>query len=648
MSAILGVLQHDNPELIHPEMIEHMMGALKQYPADDVRIWHSRGISLGCHAQWITPESVQEMLPYYDEEHRLSITADAIIDNREELFNRLQVEHARRHNMPDSQLIILAYLKWGKDAPCYLIGDYAFVIWDEAKRQLFGARDLLGNRSLYFHHQQGQFAFCTVVNPLFSLPGVKKELNESWFSEFLAIPVVLDAIDVYSTVYRNIEQLPPAQRFTLVSGKLRVEQYGSLVTPIEKLKLRTDGEYEEAFRAVFQEAVNSKLRTFKQVGASLSGGLDSAAVVSFAADPLRSEGKTLHTYSYVPSPDFVDWTGKSMVADERPYMNSIVQHVGNMSDRYLDFPNRNSLEEVDDLLHLMEGPYKFFENSFWIKGILEQAEQHGVGVLLNGARGNYSISWGPAADYYARLMRRFRWVHLNRELKLYGRHFGVGRKRLLPYIAKQAFPFARQFPFFRKQAEVPPLLIHPDFAGRTKVIERLQSHDVGLREYMMDEFESRVRQFGDLSVSNHQGTSTTRFSLRYGVWERDPTSDPRVIRFCLSVPIEQYVQNGVDRALIRRSTERYLPDSVRLNQRIRGVQGADWIHRMLPSWRSFTEEVEMFCRDSAASEYLNVKQIKQSLAVIGHSPKPEAAFDPDARLLMQSLIVFRFLKQFSS
>ena len=61
----------------------------------------------------------------------------------------------------------------------------------------------------------------------------------------------------------------------------------------------------------------------------------------------------------------------------------------------------------------------------------------------------------------------------------------------------------------------------------------------------------------------------------------------------MSVPIEQYVQNGVDRALIRRSTKQYLPDPVRLNQRIRGVQGADWIHRMLPSWRSFTEEVEM-------------------------------------------------------
>ena len=165
MSAILGILQ-DDTEITHSETIAYMMHALKQYPSDYVRTWHSRGISLGCHAQWITPESVQETLPYYDEEHKLSITADAIIDNREPLFNRLQVEHTSRHHMSDSQLILLAYRKWGIEAPTYLIGDYAFVIWDEAKRQLFGARDLLGNRSLYYRYQQGQFAFCTVINPL--------------------------------------------------------------------------------------------------------------------------------------------------------------------------------------------------------------------------------------------------------------------------------------------------------------------------------------------------------------------------------------------------------------------------------------------------------------------------------------------------
>ena len=66
-------------------------------------------VFFGCHAQWITPESVGEQLPFYDYERQLAITADAIIDNRKELFEKLQVDHADRKNMTDSELILLSY-----------------------------------------------------------------------------------------------------------------------------------------------------------------------------------------------------------------------------------------------------------------------------------------------------------------------------------------------------------------------------------------------------------------------------------------------------------------------------------------------------------------------------------------------------------
>ena len=121
------------------------MRALEKFPADDIRVWHNENVFLGCHAQWITPESIGEPLPFYDSERQCTITADAIIDNREELFERLQVERSKRKTMPDSQLILLAYYKWGEDSPKYLVGDFAFMIWDERKKKLFGARDFSGS-----------------------------------------------------------------------------------------------------------------------------------------------------------------------------------------------------------------------------------------------------------------------------------------------------------------------------------------------------------------------------------------------------------------------------------------------------------------------------------------------------------------------
>src|SRR5690606_21240424 len=127
------------------------------------------------------------------------------------------------------------------------------------------------------------------------------------------------------------------------------------------------------------------------------------------------------------------------------------------------------------------------------------------------------------------------------------------------------------------------------------------------------------------SVSNHIGTSTTKLSLPYAVSERDPTSDPRIIRFCLSLPHHQFIQDGIDRSLIRRSMEGYLPDTVRMNIHARGVQGADWIYRMLPDWGEFRDQLQKLCSDSAASSYLNIPQIKQSLEKLGTEPKLEYA-----------------------
>ncbi|MBB6637631.1 asparagine synthase-related protein [Cohnella thailandensis] len=641
MTAIAGIFLEN--ETVSAELAGEMMRSLEKYPANEVRTWHGGSAFLGCHAQWFTPESVHDRQPCRDERHGLVIAADAIIDNREELFRRLQVERSRRERMSDSDLILAAYLHWGEEAPKYLIGDYAFAIWDERKRRLFGARDLAGSRTLYYAERRGRFAFCTVMNPLFALPGVARDLNESWLAEFLAIPIVLDTIDVRSSAYRDIGQIPPAHSFTYEAGRLKVERYGSLAAEVPKLKLKSDGDYVEAFRDVFGEAVSSKLRSCRKVGASLSGGLDSGAVVSFASGPLAEEGRTLHTYSYVPKPDFTDWTPGYMAADESPYVQAVVDHVGNISHNRMDFADRNSYEEIDDLLEWMEAPYKFFENSYWFKGILEQASKDGVGILLNGGNGNYTISWGPALDYYARLMRRFRWVRLSRELKAYGRQMHIGRSRLLPYIGKSAFAL----PSSTKPLPDIPLAIHPELAERTGVFARLKGHDVGLSDSWMNEFEARTYQFDSLSILNHQGTSSTKLSLRYAVRERDPTSDPRVVRFCLSVPIEQYVRNGMDRALVRRATEGYLPDSVRLNQRVRGVQGADWIYRVLPSWGAITEELHRLCHDSGASRFLNVEQIQSSLLRIGNPPRPEQAFDRHARLLMQSIIVYRFLRQCS-
>ncbi|PEL07016.1 asparagine synthase-related protein [Bacillus sp. AFS017336] len=641
MSAITGIIHFNN----EPLSIEHGLGLMKnlqKYPADDIQVWHKENVFLGCHAQWITPESIGEQLPFYDYERKLVITADAIIDNREELFDSLQVNMTLRKSMADSQLILLAYEKWGEDSPKYLVGDFAYIIWDEKKRILFGARDFSGNRTLYYYKNHKLFTFCTVIRPMFSLPYIEKQINEQWLAEYLSIPVNYESTDLFSTVYKNIEQLPPSHTITITNGEASLARYSTLMKN-EKLKLKSNAEYEEAFREVYKKAIKARLRTHQKVGAHLSGGLDSGSVVGFAARDLLKENKKLHTFSYVPVQGFVDWTHKSRIADERPYIQSTVNYVGNIDTNFLDFAERSPLTEIDEWLDMLEMPYKFFENTYWLNGIYEEAQKQGIGVLLNGQRGNWTVSWGPALDYQAMLLKKLKLIRFYSELKQYSRNLGVNTSKVFKVVKKIAFPSLNSS---ESNSEHFPVIINSDFARRMNVYEKLSSKDVDLTgTNFADVYEIRKRHFEDLYYWNITGTYGTKLSLRYSLWDRDPTNDLNVIRFCLSVPEGQFVQNGLGRALIRRATKNILPDNVRLNQQVRGVQGSDGVHRMAPFWNEFIAELKQLSEDPLMCELLNMDTIRAAILKIQNEAQPEFAFDFDFRILMRSLIVYRFMKK---
>jgi len=641
MGVILGIhtYNHDN---ISDEDNQLLMESIRDYRVDAIGSWHRDSTVLVCGERRLLADECYSPMPYWDDESGLVITADVILDNREELFDRLGIGSEQRSTLSDCELVIRAYQRWGYDCPRYLYGDFAFMIWDKRERTLFGARDLLGTRTLYFHHDANRFAFASTMKPLLMMNNVTKRVRESWLAEFITIPLVLDCVDTRGTVYQDIEQLPPSHRLLVKNGRVTVSKYGS-VEPEQMLKLKSNAEYEEAFRDVFSQAVRARLRTNRPIGATLSGGLDSGSVVSIAARELAKSSKPLHTYSYIPPQDFVPWTKRTRVPDERPFIKETVRNAGNISDHYLDFDGKSSLSEMDEWLDIMEMPYKFIENSFWFKGIKEYAADQGVAIMLMGAGGNFSISWGDATDYYVHLLKRFRMMKFSQELKQYAHNMGVGRKWMLRFIGEKAF--ARRPAGANGPVNSEYQFIHPEFARATNVYERLKPYEVGVGGFSLTMMNERQKFYENAAVVGMQGTVATKLALRYGVIERDPTNDPRVIRFCLSLPLNQFVQNGMDRALVRRSMNGLLPDAVRLNQRTRGVQGSDWVHRILPQWDSFAAEIEELCHSSLVSSYLNIDRVRVAFANVNQRPSAELASDPDMKIVIRSLVLYRFLKR---
>ncbi|MBD3107667.1 asparagine synthetase B [Bacillus sp. AGMB 02131] len=645
MSAIVGIY-HTNKEPVSIEHINGMIGSLSKYPSDDVQIWNENHIFLGCHSQWITPESVGEPLPFYNQERKLVITADAIIDNRKELFELLQIENSKRKIIPDSQLILLAYSKWGEDSPKYLVGDFAYIIWDEREQKLFGARDFSGSRTLYYYQDYTRFVFSTVIHPIFTLPTIKKQINEQWLAEFLAISSVIDTVDTSISVYDNIHQLPPAHSFTIHNGRLKLNRYITLSTE-NKIKLKTNEDYEEAFLEVFERAVHDRLRTHRNVGSHLSGGLDSGSIVSLAAKKLKKINKPLYTYTYHPPKDFNDFTPKNMIADERSLIKKTTDYIGEgLISNFYDFNNMDPLTEMDDFIDTLETPYKYFENSIWLKGVFQEAAKNDVGVLLNGGRGNLSISWGPPLEYYATLIKKLKWVQLHNELHLYSQNIKVNRKRLIPIIIKLAFPLINSLsPYMEKYQS--RSMINPIFAEKHGVYKKLQRYGVDeLNHSLPNLFKAKERHFQELFHWNTTNTFGCKFSLKYKLWKRDATNDLRVIKFCLSVPESQFVQSGMGRSLIRRVTKGLLPDQIRLNQITRGVQGVDWVHRMTPTWNAYVKQLDKVLENDFIFKYMDKQTIENAISKVKEGPNIEFANNPDYRIAMRSLIIDRFLKTF--
>lgn len=646
MSAICGFLSGGRP--VDPGAGERMLTALARYPADVVRQWYNRELFFGCCVRHITPESVREILPVYVAEAQLAITADAILDNRAELFSALDIDPSRRAAMTDSQLILQAYRRWGQECPRQLIGDFAFAIWDERRQELFCAVDHAGTRTFYYHLSAELFAFSTLIQPLFLLPGINPRYEEAWIADFLAIPSVMHQLDPELTLYQNIYLLPAGHSLTLNRGSARKAVYWQ-AQPQSELVLQSDGEYEEALRTILGQAVRCRMRSIRPVGVMLSGGLDSSAVAAMAAKELAGEGRRLPAFSMTPMRDYRDWLPAGTVADETPFVEATRMHIGNLDVAYCRSEGRHSLSDMERMLDMLEQPYKIFENLFWIDDLAAAAQASGVGVLLHGSLGNITISWGDKQSHLLSLTQAGHWRTALREAWITSRRYAKPNRMLVHLLAALLLPGRIQSLLSRLTAgtgddritQLPP--ISPAFFAAAGVRSRFQQFGYpqpgSQRE---NSLEARLRLLRPAFFS-HVGVLSTKQSLAHDLAMRDPTLDRRVIEFCLRVPDNQYVRNGRERFLIRRAMKDLLPDSVRLNERVRGRQSADLSQRLQPHWRELTGQIATIGENAAERRYLDIARIKRELNRYPVLPD-DAADDASLRMLLRSLIFTRFLR----
>jgi asparagine synthase (glutamine-hydrolysing) len=209
-------------------------------------------------------------------------TGDVWIVYNGEVYNhqnsRKEME-ARGHvyrTHSDTESIVHLYEEYGRDCVQHLQGMFAFVIWDQRRRVLFGARDRLGIKPFYYWHEEGTLTFGSEIKTLLAYPGVKAEFNRAMLGEYLAFGYTSGA----DTMFSGIRKLMPGHWFEVdETGDWRGGQYWDLNVTQDDGSL-PEKHYIDMYRAGLEQAVSSHLMSDVPLGVFLSGGVDSSAVAA--------------------------------------------------------------------------------------------------------------------------------------------------------------------------------------------------------------------------------------------------------------------------------------------------------------------------------------------------------------------------------
>ena len=224
--------------------------------------------------------------PLANEDGSIWTVQNGEIYNFQELRERLEAKGHRFATRSDTEIIVHLYEEMGEQFAGELDGMFAIALWDERKKKLVLARDRFGKKPLLYAEAAGRLWFGSEFQALLADPAIRRDIDYEALDEymsFMSVPAPL-------TIYQQIRKLPPAHVLVRDQSGTRIERYWSLeYTPKTRI---TEDEAAAEVRRLLTEAVRKRLISEVPLGAFLSGGVDSSAVVAIMAGLQSAPVKT--------------------------------------------------------------------------------------------------------------------------------------------------------------------------------------------------------------------------------------------------------------------------------------------------------------------------------------------------------------------
>jgi len=369
MCGVCGELRLDSSRS-SPDTIQRMLGPLQRRGPDHEGIYFSTAVGLGHRRLSIIDLSSHANQPMTDVQCKLSIVFNGTIYNYPQLRDELIKIGHTFNSTGDTEVILKAYAQWGKSCVKKLVGMFAFAIWDEAKQELFLARDRLGIKPCYFVKEKNFFRFASNTQSLLSAGNVDTNFDVIGLHHQLTLHAVVPAP---TTILKGLRKLPPAHTVSIdVNGNFKMERYWRLhANKINETK--TKEEWQHDVQAALSLAIERRFRIADvPVGVLLSGGLDSSLLVGLLA---QNGFDNIQTYSV----GFEDQPEEQ--GNEFEYSDSVVERFSTSHQKFY-IQNEEVLKRLPEAIDQMAEPM-VGQDAIAFYLLAEQVSQH-ISVVQSG------------------------------------------------------------------------------------------------------------------------------------------------------------------------------------------------------------------------------------------------------------------------
>lgn len=467
-----------------------------------------------------------------------------------EIYNYLELRSELRESGTvfstdsDSEVLVAAYLRWGEDCLSRLNGMFAFILWDARKGQALVARDRFGEKPLFYAHTpDGTLALASEAKALFCHPSFPASIDPGALEKFaLGGPL----IDGDGTLFAGVKRFPAASAAWLQPGAgfRKTWRYWTpawnegtdLISPNPR-------ELSEQFKSLLSRSVSMRLRSDVPVGACLSGGLDSSALVGLISST-RDARNFVGTFS-------ARFDADSTIS-EGPYIDVMSAHTG-FPARDCDIDPRELIRDSLRLHWHQETP--FLSASIYNEWcVMRAARSAGARVMIDGQGADELL--GGYQHYFADFQRS---MAANRRILDLTRNTWAFTRRLRREAANYA-DVRRRF--------------DPKVTARVKELMRLAAFglppgtggdaEAGVPDARASGFVRwRLAKAIQYEMLPNQLLSADRSAMAFGVESRFPFLDHELVDWCLRLPESVLMRDGWLKWILRAATQSILPERIR-------------------------------------------------------------------------------------